>query len=126
MPCRVLICDDSNDDVSLLLHSLGTVGFATDSTRARDGVEALESLTTGREFDLVILDHRLPRKSGLDVVETLQSQGRFPACPVVVLTSRMGREQEKLTAMGVQAVLEKPFSLEGYLRVGEFLAGLCR
>jgi CheY-like chemotaxis protein len=72
------------------------------------------------------LDHRLPRKSGLDVVEILQNQGRFPSCPVVVLTSRLGNEQEKLSAMGVQAVLEKPFSLGGYLKVGEFLAGLCR
>lgn len=126
MPCRILICDDSNDDVALLLHSLLNAGLTVDSIRARDGDEALDFLTAAREFDLVVLDHRLPRKSGLDVVEILQRQGRFPRCPMVMLTSRLGNEQQRLSALGVQAVLEKPFSLEGYLKVGEFLAGLCR
>src|SRR5579862_2786404 len=126
MSCRILICDDSNDDSALLLHSLLTAGVTVDCTRARDGDEALDFLMTTPEFDLVVLDHRLPRKSGLDVVEILHGHGRFPSCPVIVLTSHLGNEQQRLSALGVQAVLEKPFSLEGYLNVGEFLAGFCR
>lgn len=132
MRYRLLICDDNDDDVYILMDALKTVGLAVDCVRARDGVQALKFLTSQADidsharFDLVIMDHRLPLESGLEVLQALRKAGNFPNCPVVILTSRVGKEREAMDALGVQTVLEKPLSLDGYLEVGETLAKLCR
>ena len=126
MPHKIFICDDNDNDVALLLHSFTTAGFEPDTMRARDGEEAIQYLETDPKLNLVILDHRLPRKSGPEVIEHLRNVGHFPTCPVVLLTSRLGKEHEALNAKGVHAILEKPFSLDDYLKVGVSLANMCR
>jgi CheY-like chemotaxis protein len=125
MPCRILICDDNDDDVYFLLHSCEAAGLSVDSTRARDGDDAVRCLTSAAEFDVVILDQRLPRRSGREVIEQARSLGHFPRCPVVILTAAMGKEREELSSTGVRVVLEKPSTLDGYLQVGEAIARLC-
>jgi len=125
MSCRILICDDNDDDVYFLLHALKSADLSVDSTRARDGEEAFAYLSNGEKYDLVILDQHLPRKSGKEVIELVRSLGKFPSCPIVVFTSTLGKEEEDLRGLGVQLVLEKPFSLEGYQEIGESLAKLC-
>jgi CheY-like chemotaxis protein len=126
MPRTVFICDDNDGDVALLLHAFTTTGFIADTMRARDGAEAIEFLETDPVLDLVILDQRLPRQSGQEVVQHLRRGGHFPSCPVIMMTSRLGKEGKDLRALGVHTILEKPFSLEGYLEVGASLANLCR
>jgi CheY-like chemotaxis protein len=126
MACRVLICDDNDADVSLLLRSFATSSLSVDIVRAKDGEEALNLLKGSPELDLIVLDQRLPRKSGRDVIEALHSLRRFPDCPVVVLTSRVGEADRKaMIALGVHELMEKPLTLEGYLKMGESLAALC-
>ena len=125
MPDRILICDDCDEDVYLLSRSLTIGAISIQSVRARDGEEALQLLTEQTGFDLVIIDHRLPLKSGLEVLHDLRSAGKFPLCPVVVLTSRTGKEKEAMEALGVHSVLEKPISLDGYREIGKYLAKLC-
>ena len=121
---RILICDDNDDDVYILLDALKTVGLTFDYVHARDGAEALEFLITQAGFDLVIMDQWLPRKSGLEVIQTLRSAGVFPKCPIVFLTSGIGKEQKELAAMGVHSHFDKPISLDGYLEVGESISKL--
>ncbi len=125
MACKVLICDDNDSDVSLLMHSFVTSGASVDIVRARDGEEAINILKDRPDLDLIVLDNRLPRKSGREVLEDLKSRGCFPFCPIVMLTSRLGNERDEIIALGVHTVLEKPLTLEGYLQVGESLARLC-
>ena len=125
MRYKILICDDNDFDVYILLASLNIIGLSIEVLRARDGVEALNCLSRDSELDLVILDHWLPKKSGLDVIHELRRCGGFPQCPVVVLTSSLGKEHEALRNLGVHAILEKPLNLDGYRRVGESLAKLC-
>jgi CheY-like chemotaxis protein len=125
MACKVLICDDNDSDVSLLMHSFATSGVSVDSVRARDGEEAINFLQDRPDLDLIVLDNRLPRRSGREVLEVLTSRGCFPFCPIVMLTSRLGNERDEIIALGVHTVLEKPLTLEGYLQVGESLARLC-
>jgi CheY-like chemotaxis protein len=125
MACKVLICDDNDSDVSLLLHSFATSGVSVDTVRARDGEEAINFLKGRPDLDLIVLDNRLPRKSGREVLEALKSRDCFPFCPIVMLTSRLGNERDEMMALGVHTLLEKPLSLEGYLQVGESLARLC-
>ena len=124
MRSRILICDDNDGDVYILLDTLKTVGLSFDYIRARDGAEALGFLTGPVGFDLVILDQWLPRMSGLEVIQALRSKGGFPDCPVVILTSGMGKERKELGALGVHTIFEKPLSLDGYLEIGESIAKL--
>lgn len=124
MPRTVFICDDNDGDVGLLLQAFTTAGFSPDIIRARDGAEAIRFLETDPVLDLVILDQRVPLHSGPEVALHLAGRGHFPRCPVIVMTSHLSRESEYLQALGVHTILEKPFSLDGYLEVGSSLANL--
>jgi CheY-like chemotaxis protein len=124
MSRTVFICDDSDGDVGLLLQAFTTAGFSPDIIRARDGAEAIRFLETDPVLDLVILDQRVPLHSGQEVAQHLASRGHFPRCPVIVMTSQVGKGREQLQALGIHTILEKPFSLEGYLEVGSSLANL--
>jgi CheY-like chemotaxis protein len=124
MARTVFICDDNDGDVGLLLQAFTTAGFSPDIIRARDGAEAIRFLEIDPVLDLVILDQRIPLHSGQEVVQHLVRCGHFPGCPVIVMTSQLGNERERLQALGVHTILEKPFSLEGYMEVGSSLANL--
>ena len=124
MSRTVFICDDNDGDVGLLLQAFSTAGFSPDIIRARDGAEAIRFLETDPVVDLVILDQRVPLHSGQEVVQQLSLRGHFPSCPVIVMTSQLGKERDQLHALGVHSILEKPFSLEGYMEVGSSLASL--
>ncbi len=126
MSCTVFICDDNDADVGLLLQAFTHAGFSPEIVRARDGAEAIRFLESDPVLDLVILDQRVPLHSGQEVVQHLARRGHFPLCPVIVMTSRLGNESEQLHALGVHTILEKPFSLEGYIEVGSSLANLVR
>ena len=121
---QILICDDNDSDVYILLASLKTAGLLFDSIRARDGEETLGFLTSSARFDLVILDLRLPCLSGLDVLQNLEERNLIPACPIVVLTSRVGREREILSRFPTTTIWEKPLNLDGYTEVANSIAKL--
>lgn len=125
MACRILVCDDNDDDVYILLHTFKAAGIAVECARARDGEEALTSLTTGEVYDLVILDNHLPRRSGSEVMEIIYNRGQNPPCPVVMLSSQVVNGKESPGKHGVHAIIEKPFTLDGYMTVVESLATLC-
>ena len=120
----ILICDDNDGDVYILLDSLKSAGLLFESIRARDGVEALKFLTSPARFDLVILDLRLPCLSGIDVMQTLEQRNLLPTCPIVILSSRLGRELAILSRFPTSAIVEKPMSLDGYEVVANSIAKL--
>ncbi len=103
---RILIVDDEADIALILKLQLEDAGYRT--TRARDGLEALEVL--GREsFDLVLLDIRMPRLDGIEVLERIRSD--WPEMVVVMMTAH-GSEDIAVEAMKKGAVdyISKPFS----------------
>ena len=96
MSCRILICDDNDDDVYFLLHALKSADLSVDSTRARDGEEALDFLLCRGRFSqrsplnppkLVLLDLKLPKLGGLEVLRAIRADPRTRHIPVVILTS---------------------------------------
>jgi CheY-like chemotaxis protein len=105
-PHRLLIADDDESIRRLLRLTLPNEGF--EIVEARDGAEALE-----RAFDdapdLVVLDWRMPNRSGEEVLRELIKL--HPDLPVIVLTAEQEtRERETATALGARAFLTKPFS----------------
>jgi len=92
----ILLVDDSADDVELTIRAFQRNGIANEVIVASDGEEALELLfATGKFKDrqpadnptLVLLDLKLPKLMGLDVLKQIRADERTRRLPVVVLTS---------------------------------------
>src|SRR5258706_11020077 len=97
----ILLVEDNPDDVELTLIAFKESNLANDVVVVRDGAEALDYLEgkgahAGRDArqlpNLVLLDLKLPKVDGLEVLRRMRSDERFKRIPVVVLTS--SREQE--------------------------------
>ncbi len=117
-PRTILLVEDNPDDVALTLRALRTHHLANEVVVAEDGVEALEYLFgtgkyAGRDpRDLpavILLDLKLPRLDGLEVLQRIRSDERTRLVPVVVLTS--SREEQDLVAsyrLGCNSYVRKP------------------
>jgi PAS domain S-box-containing protein len=109
---RILIVDDEVDIALILKLHLEDAGYRT--VRAKDGLEALEYIA--REiFDLVLLDIKMPRMSGMEVLENIISDRRDTA---VVMMTAHGSEDIAVEAMKKGAIdyIAKPFSTDDMLK----------
>ncbi len=129
----ILLVDDSVDDVELTLHALRGERLANRVFVARDGEEALEFIfSTGRHsersFDhppkLVLLDLKLPKVDGLQVLQRMKSDERTKTIPVVMLTSsKEERDRIKGYELGANSFLQKPVDFDEFRKMVK-LAGL--
>ena len=132
----ILLVDDSQDDVDLTLHALRSENLANRVFVARDGEEALEFLfCTGthaeRSFDhppkLILLDLKLPKVDGMQVLKQIKGDLRTKTIPVVLMTSSR-EEQDLLNSyqLGVNAYVVKPLKFNDFVeavrQVGVFWA----
>ncbi|HRY45158.1 MAG TPA: response regulator, partial [Thermoanaerobaculia bacterium] len=105
----VLVVEDNPDDVELTLRALRRMHLTNPVRVARDGVEALEVLlgdgTTRPPLPrVVLLDLKLPRVGGLEVLARLRQEERTRTLPVVVLTSsREEPDVKQAYALGVNS-----------------------
>src|SRR5919109_1903259 len=127
MPDRqieILLVEDNPDDVELTLHALRKENLANHIHVARDGEEALEFLfCTGsfaeRSFEhpprLVLLDLKLPKVDGMEVLRRLKDDARTRTIPVVILTSSK-EERDLVTGynLGANSYIQKPVDFEQF------------
>jgi CheY-like chemotaxis protein len=122
---RILLAEDSSQDVELTLSALAEHNITNSVTVARDGAEALDYLCkrgkfAGRENGnpvLVLLDLKMPKVDGLEVLRVVKSDPRLRTIPVVVLTS--SREEQDVVRsyeLGVNAYVVKPVEFDKFLR----------
>jgi DNA-binding response OmpR family regulator len=106
-PSSILVIEDEPGIVDFLERGLRSHGF--DVRSAVEGDAGLE-LATAEDFDLVVLDLRLPGRSGLEILEQLHEQK--PTLPVIALTA-LRQVEDRVTGLdaGAADYLTKPFSL---------------
>jgi CheY-like chemotaxis protein len=118
---QILLVEDSVQDAELTRRALKRASVANDIDWVRDGVEALEYLFcegahAGRDSGppkLVLLDMKMPRMDGLQVLARLKGDERTRSIPVVMLTSsREERDLVESYALGVNSYIVKPVDFE--------------
>ena len=114
---RVLVVDDEVHILHVLSLKLRNAGYEVST--AQDGREAL-ALAQTENPDLLITDYQMPHLSGLELCRRLRQMQSTRNIPAIMLTARgFAVEQEALTAAGVTACLNKPFSPREVLKVVE-------
>lgn len=124
MPRIILLVEDNADDVALTKRAFQKCGIANEVEVAIDGVEALDYLfCTGAQADqspeapaLVLLDLKLPRIDGLEVLRRLRADDRTKLIPVVVLTS--SKEEEDVIkgySLGANSYVRKPVDFHEFV-----------
>jgi len=123
-PIEILLVEDNPNDVKLTLHALKKNNIANRIEIVRDGAEALEFIfATGAYADrqnaenprVILLDLKLPKVDGLEVLRQIKSDPRTRAIPVVVLTSsREDRDIVESYNLGVNSYIVKPVDFEQF------------
>jgi CheY-like chemotaxis protein len=122
---QVLLADDDPRDVELTLAALAEHKLANEVVVARDGVEALDYLYRRGRFAertpdppvVVLLDLKMPRVDGLEVLRQIKADAALKTIPVVILTSsRESRDIELGYALGANAYVVKPVNFADFQR----------
>jgi len=124
---RILLVEDHRRDLELTLTALEECNLANEVTVVRDGAAALDFLRTCLESPpnanarhglpaLVLLDIKLPKLNGLEVLARMKSDPRLRKIPVVMLTSsREDPDLDRSYELGVNAYVVKPLDLQQFI-----------
>src|SRR6201998_4071614 len=130
---RILLVEDDPKDVELTLTALEEYNLANEVVVAHDGEEALDYLYCRGNFAgradqnpaVLLLDLKLPKLDGLEVLQQIKSDGNLKTIPVVVLTSSR-EEKDMVTSyqLGVNAYVVKPVDFHEFVNAIKEL-GVC-
>ena len=124
----ILLVEDNSDDVELTLRVFRAHNIANEVKVARDGVEALEILygteghPPGPMPSVVLLDLKLPRMAGLEVLRRIRAEPTTTRLPVVIMTT--SREERDVVAsyeLGANSYVQKPVGFEAFAEAIRFL-----
>jgi CheY-like chemotaxis protein len=128
---EILLVEDSPDDVQFFVHALEKTGLAARLQVISDGAEALEVIfregghahrNPASRLKVIILDLKLPKVSGLEVLRRLKSDLRTRSIPVVVLSSsQQERDLTESYALGVNSYLVKPMDFDQFAQSVQIL-----
>jgi two-component system, response regulator len=121
----ILLVEDNPDDEKLMLRALNKNRICNEVIVARDGVEALDYLFARGQYagrnlsitpQLILLDLKLPKISGLEVLQQLRAEEHTKYIPVVVLTSST-EEQDIINSydLGANSFVQKPVDFDEFM-----------
>jgi CheY-like chemotaxis protein len=104
----ILLAEDSDDDALILSHGFRRLGFTSQIVRVEDGEQAVAYLANKPRPDLLVLDLKMPRMDGFDVLAFIRKNPELNDLPVFVLTgSELPRDRETAQEIGVQGFFIK-------------------
>lgn len=120
---RILLVEDNHYDIELTLEVLAEYNVANEVVVVEDGAEALDYLFRREKFEkrpegnpaVILLDLKLPKVDGIEVLRTIKADEKLKIVPVVVLTS--SREERDLLdsyRLGVNAYVVKPIDFHEF------------
>jgi len=122
---KILLIEDNPDDVELTLRAFKKHNLANHITVARDGEEALDIIFQhGKEVsgrlkpDLILLDLKLPKVDGMEVLKQIKKNSETKVIPVIILTS--SKEENDLAEsylLGANSYIRKPVNFENFTGV---------
>ena len=121
---RILLAEDNPQDVELTLTALDEHNLANEVVVVNDGAEALDYLYRRGKFAMradndpavVLLDLKMPKVDGLEVLRTIKKDDKLKTIPLVILTS--SREEKDLVEsykLGVNAYVVKPVNFQQFI-----------
>ncbi len=123
---EILFVEDSVDDAALTIRALTKSGFTTKLHHVVDGAEALDFMYCRGKYEvrkkeelpkLILLDLKMPKVSGIQVLEKLKSDSAFSSIPIVMLTSsNEGPDIEKCYALGANSYIVKPVDSDNFFK----------
>ena len=132
---RILMVEDDMNDMELALSALAEYNLANEVVVVHDGEEALDYLYCRRGYKMrlpgnpavIMLDLKLPKIDGLEVLKQVKTDENLRDIPVVVLTSsREDRDLEECYKLGVNAYVVKPVDFQQFVeavkQIGAFWA----
>lgn len=132
---RILLAEDDPNDAELTLRALANYNLANEVKWVHDGEEALDYVFCRGEYQgndcddlaVILLDLKMPKVDGLEVLQILKSDERLRMIPVVILTSsREEQDMVKSYRLGVNAYVVKPVDFKEFIKavkeVGAFWA----
>jgi CheY-like chemotaxis protein len=120
----ILLADDNAKDVELTLEAMKESNLANRIVVVKDGVEALEYLYCEAKYKqrkqgnpaVILLDIKMPRMDGIEVLRKIRSDEKLKLIPVVVLTSsREERDLVETYRLGVNAYVVKPVLFKDFI-----------
>ena len=120
----ILLAEDNPKDVELTLEALSEHNLANHVVVVKDGVEAMEYLRYEGNYKLrnqgnpavLLLDIKMPRMDGIEVLKAVRSDDKLKTIPVVILTSsREEPDLKKCYELGVNAYVVKPVNFKDFI-----------
>jgi CheY-like chemotaxis protein len=118
----VLLVEDDPNDVLFLRRAVAKHGLRWSIDVATNGEDAIRKLQDGAIWSHVILDLKIPRKSGLEVLSTLRAGGKRSTRVVVLTSSREKKDLEAAARLGIDLYLVKPVAFQELCQVVEEIA----
>lgn len=121
---KILLAEDNPKDIELTLEALEDSLLANRIVVVKDGVEAMEYLRRQGQYlnrepglpSVLLLDIKMPRKDGIEVLQEVRSDPELKFLPVVMLTSsRDDKDLINSYSLGVNAYVVKPVNFSGFI-----------
>ncbi|HBY51252.1 MAG TPA: two-component system response regulator [Marinilabiliales bacterium] len=133
----ILLAEDNSKDVELTIEAMAENNLGNQVVIVKDGIEAMEYLRREGKYKLrnagnpcvILLDIKMPRMDGIEVLRSIRSDDKLKKVPVVMITSsREERDLIKTYELGVNAFVVKPVSFQQFIeaikQIGSFWAVL--
>jgi CheY-like chemotaxis protein len=121
---RVLLVEDDENDVLFFQRAVRGCGAQLDLEVVRDGDRAVQRLSRGDLPDRIVLDLKLPRRSGLEVLSWIRSNPSLSHLSVTILTSSgEPSDLSRIQELGIEEYIVKPVSYQALL---DIVRTLCR